>query len=118
VEEKALSKEKDPLSQQRLKEVQKELAALEDMLKPLQLRYQQEKARLDAIRKLQAKREELLVQLQLAEQRHDMARMADIKYGALPVSGGQWGMAGVVCGVVWRSSVRACGAVVREHVAQ
>jgi hypothetical protein len=53
VEERALSKEKDPLSRERLEVVQKELAALEDTLRPLQLRYQQEKGRLDDIRRLQ-----------------------------------------------------------------
>ena len=35
MEEKALSKEKDKASQERLAEVRKELAALEDKLRPL-----------------------------------------------------------------------------------
>jgi len=38
VEEKALSKEKDKASQERLAEVRKELAALEDQLRPLLVR--------------------------------------------------------------------------------
>eukprot|EP00879_Flechtneria_rotunda_P009552 GHRR01009998.1.p1 GENE.GHRR01009998.1~~GHRR01009998.1.p1 ORF type:complete len:524 (+),score=187.87 GHRR01009998.1:1826-3397(+) len=83
VEEQALKKEKDPLSQARLAQVQQQLAALEDTLRPLQLKYAQEKERLDNIRRLQNKRQELLIALELAEQRQDLARIADIKYGSL-----------------------------------
>ena len=39
MEEKALSKEKDKASQERLGEVRKELAALEDKLRPLMVRH-------------------------------------------------------------------------------
>jgi ATP-dependent Clp protease ATP-binding subunit ClpB len=83
VEEQALRKEKDPLSVARLGEVQAALAGLEDTLRPLLVRYEREKARLDEIRRLQGKRSELLVSLEMAEARHDLARVADIKYGSL-----------------------------------
>lgn len=61
VEQQALKKEKDPISKSRLQEVQKELAALEDQLRPLLLKYEKEKKRLDEIRRLQQKRQELVV---------------------------------------------------------
>jgi hypothetical protein len=64
------------LSAARLSEVQKELAALEDQLAPLLMKYKQEKERLDTIRRLQNKRQELLVALEMAEQRQDLARIA------------------------------------------
>lgn len=64
------------LSAARLSEVQKELAALEDQLSPLLMKYKQEKERLDTIRRLQNKRQELLVALEMAEQRQDLARIA------------------------------------------
>jgi len=48
-----------------------------------QMRYNQEKERLDSIRKLQAKRQELQVSLQQAEARGDLARVADIRYGSM-----------------------------------
>jgi ATP-dependent Clp protease ATP-binding subunit ClpB len=51
VEEKALSKEKDPLSKSRLEQVKVELTALEENLAPLQMRYMQEKERVEAMRK-------------------------------------------------------------------
>ncbi|GMH40192.1 hypothetical protein BSKO_08096 [Bryopsis sp. KO-2023] len=83
VEETALSKEKDHRSQDRLKEVKEELAALSEKLAPLQMRYSQEKGRLDEIRRLQQKKQELLMALEQAENQGNLARIADIKYGAL-----------------------------------
>ncbi|GAX82249.1 hypothetical protein CEUSTIGMA_g9677.t1 [Chlamydomonas eustigma] len=84
VEETALSKEKDAMSKARLEQVKMELTALEESLAPLQMRYMQEKERVEAMRKLQEKREEVLVNVTIAEQRGDLARIADLKYGALP----------------------------------
>ena len=67
------------VSKNRLEEVRKELGALADQLKPLQMRYHQEKQRLDALRDLQKKKEDLHIKLELAEQRKDLAMAADIK---------------------------------------
>ncbi|KDD76020.1 hypothetical protein H632_c393p2, partial [Helicosporidium sp. ATCC 50920] len=83
VEEKALEKEKDVPSIQRLGEVRAELAAARDELRPLQLRYAAEKERLDAIKALQRKRRDLELRLEAAQARMDLAVVADIKYGAL-----------------------------------
>ncbi|PSC72780.1 chaperone 1 [Micractinium conductrix] len=83
VEEKALEKEKDKQSVERLAEVQRELGELQDKLKPLQMRYNQEKALLDEIKGLAKKKEELQIRLEQAENRMDLAMVADIKYGAL-----------------------------------
>lgn len=69
------------LSVARLSEVQKELAALEDQLSPLLMKYKQEKERLDNIRRLQNKRQELIVALEMAEQRQDLARIAGARVG-------------------------------------
>ncbi|EFJ47196.1 hypothetical protein VOLCADRAFT_61636 [Volvox carteri f. nagariensis] len=84
VEAAALAKEKDELSKVRAAEVAKELAALEDKLRPLLLRYQQERSRLEELRRLVQKRDEILVNIQLAEQHNNLARIADLRYGALP----------------------------------
>jgi ATP-dependent Clp protease ATP-binding subunit ClpB len=83
VEEKALEKEKDPQSVARLGEVRREVGELQDRLRPLQMRYAAEKERLDAIKALQKKREEVTIALQQAEARMDLARVADLRYGAL-----------------------------------
>lgn len=78
------------LSQARLAEVQKELATLEDQLTPLLMKYKQEKERLDKIRHLQNKRQELLVALEMAEQRQDLARIAGRWASGLVGAGSSW----------------------------
>ena len=83
VEEKALEKEKDKQSLDRVDVVKKEIVDLRDALRPLQMRYETEKKRLDEIKMLQKKKEELQVRLQQAENRYDLAMVADIRYGAL-----------------------------------
>jgi ATP-dependent Clp protease ATP-binding subunit ClpB len=64
-------------------QVKKELDDLRDKLQPLTMKYRKEKERIDEIRKLKQRREELQFSLQEAERRMDLARVADIKYGAL-----------------------------------
>ncbi|XP_020098644.1 chaperone protein ClpB1-like [Ananas comosus] len=83
VELHALEKEKDKASKARLLEVKKELDDLRDRLQPLKMKYQKEKERVDEIRRLKQRREELLISLQEAQRRMDLARIADLKYGAL-----------------------------------
>ncbi|XP_057823225.2 chaperone protein ClpB1 isoform X1 [Cryptomeria japonica] len=83
VELHALEKEKDKASKARLVEVQNELDDLRDKLHPLKMKYQKEKERVDEIRRLKQKREELMYTLQEAERRMDLARVADLRYGAL-----------------------------------
>ncbi|XP_042391296.1 chaperone protein ClpB1-like [Zingiber officinale] len=83
VELHALEKEKDKASKARLVEVKKELDDLRDKLQPLMMKYRKEKERIDEIRKLKQRREELLIAMQEAERRGNLPRVADIKFGAL-----------------------------------
>ncbi|KAL6509532.1 Chaperone protein ClpB1 [Orobanche gracilis] len=83
VELHALEKEKDKASKSRLVEVQKELDDLRDKLQPLMMRYRKEKERIDELRRLKQRRDELLYALQEAERRYDLARAADLRYGAI-----------------------------------
>ncbi|CAI5981145.1 unnamed protein product [Closterium sp. NIES-64] len=83
VELHALEKEKDKASKMRAAEVREQLGALREELQPLQMRYRREKERVDELRRLQHKREEVLVAVHEAEARMDLARVADLKYGAL-----------------------------------
>ena len=64
-------------------QVRKELDDLRDKLQPLQMKYHKEKERIDEIRKMKQRREDMLFSLQEAERRMDLARVADIKYGSL-----------------------------------
>lgn len=83
VELHALEKEKDKASKARLVEVRTELDDLRDKLQPLMMKYQKEKQRIDEIRRLKQRREELLFALQEAERRYDLARVADLRYGGI-----------------------------------
>lgn len=64
--------------------MRRELKELEDKLNPLLMRYKQEKQALDELRNLQRKRDELKVKLAEAENRMDLAMVADIKYAISP----------------------------------
>lgn len=64
-------------------QVRKDLDDLRDKLQPLMMKYKKEKERIDEIRRLKQKREELLFALQEAERRYDLARAADLRYGAI-----------------------------------
>ncbi|XP_050121724.1 chaperone protein ClpB1-like [Malus sylvestris] len=83
VELHALEKEKDKASKARLVEVRKELDELRDKLQPLVMKYRKEKERVDELRRLKQKREELLVALAEAERRYDLARAADLSCGPI-----------------------------------
>ncbi|MFS7999815.1 putative ClpA/B family, AAA+ ATPase domain, ATPase, AAA-type, core, Clp, repeat (R) [Helianthus anomalus] len=83
VELHALEKETDTASKVRLVEVKKELNDLRDKLQPLIMKYKKEKERLGEIRRLKQKREELLVELQEAVRRYDLARIAELRYGEI-----------------------------------
>ncbi|XP_027903940.1 chaperone protein ClpB1 [Vigna unguiculata] len=83
VELHALEKEKDKASKARLVDVRKELDDLRDKLQPLMMKYRKEKERIDEIRRLKQKREELNFALLEAERRYDLARAADLRYGAI-----------------------------------
>jgi ATP-dependent Clp protease ATP-binding subunit ClpB len=84
VEATALSREKEQVSQQRLMSVREEISKIEEDLKPLQIRYETEKARINQIQELNQKLDSLKVKLEDAKRRHDLPLAADIQYGAIP----------------------------------
>jgi ATP-dependent Clp protease ATP-binding subunit ClpB len=84
IEKTALQKEKDLSSQQRLGKVVDEIAKLKEQIKPLRQKYESEKGRVDELRTLQRKLEELKNKIQDAERRYDLALAADLKYYAVP----------------------------------
>lgn len=60
-----------------------ELDDLRDKLQPLMMKYRKEKERIDEIRRLKQKREELNIAAMEAERRGDLARVADLRYGGI-----------------------------------
>lgn len=84
IEAAALSKETDPNTAVRLKKVKEEMGKIEEELKPLEARHQREKGRLDQLRDLHRKLDELKVKLADAKRTRDVSKAADLEYFAIP----------------------------------
>ncbi|KAF9161991.1 hypothetical protein DFQ26_003973 [Actinomortierella ambigua] len=84
VEATALSKEKDPASQQRLLKVREEMSKISEELKPLKLKYELDKNRINEVRDLSQKLQDLKTKAEEAERNYDLAKAADIRYYAIP----------------------------------
>lgn len=84
IEEAALKKETDRISQEHLKDVQKELAEMRDSFNEMKAKWENEK---DAIARVQHLREEIdktNSEIEIAERNYDLNRAAELKYGTLP----------------------------------
>jgi ATP-dependent Clp protease ATP-binding subunit ClpB len=77
-------KEKEHSTQQRLERVKNELSVVNEQLSSLQAQYQSERGSIDEINRLKRKIEDLKQNIETAELRRDLARVADLKFGALP----------------------------------
>lgn len=85
IEAMALSKEKNNKeSQERLARVREEMAQVQEQLKPLKLKYEMDKGRLDEIRECKQKLDELRRKALEARNRYDLDTAADIEYYAIP----------------------------------
>jgi len=84
MEKKALEKEGDPGSLERLRVIETELANFKERDDALTARWKQEKDIIENIRKLKQQTEELKIKAKLAEQKGDLDEAARIVYGELP----------------------------------
>ena len=84
IEEAALKKETDRLSQDRLEDLQKELADLRDEFAAQKAQWENEKASVDRLSKLREEIEHLNSEIQAAQQKYDLNRAAELQYGKLP----------------------------------
>ena len=84
IEEAALKKEEDTLSEGRLKELQKELAEERDTFNTMQAQWENEKNDIGRVQKLREEIEKLGRQIEEAEQNYDLEHAAELKYGKLP----------------------------------
>ena len=84
IEEAALKKESDSLSEGRLQELQKELAEERDSFKTMQAQWENEKSEIGRVQKLREEIEKLGRQIEEAEQNYDLEHAAELKYGKLP----------------------------------
>ena len=84
IEEAALKKETDHLSQERLSDLQKELAELHDTFASQKAQWENEKASVDRLSGLREEIESLHRQIQDAQQKYDLNKAAELQYGKLP----------------------------------
>ncbi len=84
IEEAALKKEEDALSQGRLAELQKELAEERDTFNAMKVQWENEKNAIGRLQQLREQIEDLNRQIEAAEQRYDLEKAAELKYGRLP----------------------------------
>ncbi|KAG0333465.1 hypothetical protein BG000_009138, partial [Podila horticola] len=84
VEATALGKEKDAASQQRLIKVREEMSRISEELKPLKLKYELDKGRINEVRDLNQRLQDLKTKAEEAERHYDLAKAADIRYYAIP----------------------------------
>ncbi|MCG8552608.1 MAG: ATP-dependent chaperone ClpB [Desulfobacterales bacterium] len=83
IERQALLKEKDKASRERLEHLEKNIAAMEEEIRPLKLHWDNEKS---IIREISAMREEIdrsQTEAQLAERAGDFEKVAQIRYGTI-----------------------------------
>ena len=84
IEEAALKKEEDELSRARLAELQRELAELRDSFNAKKAQWENEKSAIEKVQQLREQMEDLNRQIEAAEQRYDLEKAAELKYGRLP----------------------------------
>ncbi len=84
IEEAALKKESDPLSQEHLHEIQKELAEMREQFNAMKAKWDNEKASIGKVQSLRAQIESLNADIERAEEAYDLNKAAELKYGKLP----------------------------------
>ncbi len=84
IEEAALKKETDRLSQDRLADLQRELAELHDTFAAQKAQWENEKASVDKLSSLREEIESVHRQIQDAQQKYDLNKAAELQYGRLP----------------------------------
>ncbi len=84
IEEAALKKEKDTASQERLKNLRKELADQRSKADAMRAQWEAEKAAIHKVQVLREEIEKLRYEISVAERKYDLNRAAELKHGRLP----------------------------------
>ena len=84
IEETALKKEDDRLSQDRLANLQKELAELKDVFSTQKAQWENEKTSVERVQKLREEIEAVKNDIKTAQQKYDLEKAAELQYGKLP----------------------------------
>ena len=84
IEEAALKKETDHLSQERLEVIQKELAEMREDFQVRKATWDQEKSAVERVSKIKEEIEALNNEIQIAQRNYDLNKAAELQYGKLP----------------------------------
>ena len=84
IEEAALKKETDKISQEHLREVQKELAEMRESFHGMKAKWENEKQAISKVQRLREEIDATNIQIEQAERNYDLNKAAELKYGRLP----------------------------------
>ena len=84
IEEAALKKETDKLSQEHLGEIQKELAEMRDEFNAKKAQWENEKNAIGKVQKLREDLEQANAELETAQREYDLNKAAELQYGRIP----------------------------------
>ncbi|MCI5911030.1 MAG: AAA family ATPase, partial [Oscillospiraceae bacterium] len=84
IEEAALTKETDKLSQAHLEEVRTQLADLREQFKEMKAKWENEKNSISKVQKLREELEKVNAEIDKAQREYDLNKAAELKYGRLP----------------------------------
>ena len=84
IEEAALKKETDKLSQEHLAEIQKELSDMREEFKAKKAQWDNEKGAIGKVQQLRADLEEANAALEKAQREYDLEKAAELQYGRIP----------------------------------
>lgn len=84
IEEAALKKETDKLSQEHLADIQKELAQMREQFNSMKARWENEKTGINKVQSLRAEIEKLGGEIEAAKREYNLNKAAELQYGKLP----------------------------------
>ncbi len=84
IEEEALKKEKDDLSRHHLDEIRAELADLHEKFDSMKSAWETEKKNIDKVKELRANIEKTNAEIEKAQNKYDLTKAAELKFGILP----------------------------------
>lgn len=84
IEKRALKKETDPGSQERLKKIEREIADLNEKILAIEVKWKSEKELISKIHRFKREIDHLKQQADIEERRGDLQKVAEIRYGRIP----------------------------------
>ena len=111
IEKQALSRESNPVSKQRLSEIECEIGELQEKIAGLRAQWENEKGVITEITGLKKKIEETREAASVAERQGDLSKAAELRYGTLPQLNGQLEAASARL-----AEMQKGGALLREEV--